>query len=280
MYPDSTLNGEQIRSRALSALRQTLTTASPKVLLDGRGYTSSYADNLLPSVIISDFDADLRQGSGDELTVKFRALNSSSALAVNGFGPFRRHLSDLRLCGADGMTTLHFEKKCPIGIRGTPPNLDVLVEGANSVIAIESKFTEYLTPHPAGFSPSYETGIRDERRETGWFREMLRLIEAPRTYRWLDAAQLVKHALGLLHCYPGRRSTLLYLYWEPLNAVDYPLFEEHRGDISTFAERITGPQLGFEAMTYNELWASWDDGAPQWLSTHLRDLRARYAVTV
>lgn len=280
MNPDSTLNGEQIRSRALSALRQALTAANPGVVLDGRGYTSSYADNLLPSVTIPDFDADLRQGSGDELAVKFRALHSSSALAVNCFGPCKRHLSDLLLCGADGFTKLHFEKKCPIGVRGTPPNLDVLAEGADRVIAIESKFTEYLTPHAAEFSPSYETGIRDDRRETGWFREMSRLIETPRRYRWLDAAQLVKHAFGLMHCYPGRRLTLLYLYWEPLNAADYPLFEEHRRETAAFAQRTAGPQLAFEAITYNELWASWDAAAPQWLSTHLRDLRARYAVTI
>ena len=30
---------------------------------------------------------------------------------------------------------------------------------------------------------------------------MLRLVEAPRTYRWLDAAQLVKHAFGLSHTF-------------------------------------------------------------------------------
>lgn len=280
MGRDSTLNGRQVRSRALSALQEALKNARPGIVLDGQGYTLDYTDNLVPTVIIPDFEADLRQGSGDELGGKFRALHSSSALAVNCFGPFRRHLSDLRLCGADGLNALHFEKKCPIGIRGTPPNLDVLTESANRVIAIESKFTEYLTPHPAGFSPSYETGIHDARRQTGWFREMLRLIEAPGTYRRLDAAQLVKHAFGLMRCYPGRRLTLLYLYWEPLNAVDYPLFEEHRRDISAFAKRIAGPQLAFEAITYNELWACWDNRTPRWLMTHLRDLRARYAVTI
>lgn len=240
----------------------------------------SYTDNLVPSVIIPDFDADLRQGSGDELSGKFRAPHSSSALAVNCFGPFKRHLSDLRLRGVDGFTKLYFEKKCPIGVRGTPPNLDVLIERADSVIAIESKCTEYFSPHAARFSASYQTGIRDARRKTGWFQEMLRLIEAPRTYRRLDAAQLVKHAFGLMHCYPGRRLTLLYLYWEPLNAADYPLFEEHRREIAAFAVRTAGPHLAFASMTYNELWSFWDDPAPRWLRTHLRHLRARYAVTI
>ena len=254
--------------------------ARPGIALDGHGYTSSYADNLVPSVTIPDFEADLRQGSGNELSGKFRAPHSSSALAVNCFGPFKRNLSDLRVCGAGGFTLLHFEKKCPIGVRGTPPNLDVLIESVDSVIAIESKCTEYLSPHTARFSASYETGIRDARRESGWFQEMLRLIETPQAYRCLDAAQLVKHAFGLMHCYPGRRLTLRYLYWEPLNAVDFPLFEEHRRETAAFADRIAGPYLAFEARTYNELWSSWDDAAPKWLSTHLRDLRARYAITI
>ena len=104
----------------------------------------------------------------------------------------------------------------------------MLVERADRVVAIESKCTEYLSSHTARFSASYETRIRDARRESGWFHEMLRLIKAPQAYRCVDAAQLIKHALGLMHCYPNRRLTLLYLYWEPQNASDYPVFEEHR----------------------------------------------------
>jgi len=273
-------DGKGLRPLATRAFREKLKAARPGGVLDGRGYTLCYADNLVPSVIDADFVADLRQGSGNELTGKFCAPHSSSALAVNCFGPFKRNLSDLQVCGADGFTSLHFEKKCPIGVRGTPPNLDVLVDSVDGAIAIESKCTEYLSPHPAGFAASYETRIKDARRETGWFREMLRLIETPRAYRCLDAAQLVKHAFGLMRCYPGRRVTLLYLYWEPLNAVDYPLFEEHRRETAEFANRVADPRLAFEAMTYNELWSSWDDPAPRWLRAHLEDLRARYAVTI
>ena len=254
--------------------------ASPGIVLDVHGYSASFTDNLVPSVTAGDFASDLGQGSGNELSGKFRAAHSSSALAVNCFGPFKRNLSDLRICGAEGSTALRFEEKCPTGLRGTPPNLDVFMERKDRVVAIESKCTEYLSPHTARFSTSYLTRIRDGRRLSTWFRQMQRLIGAPHTYSCLDASQLIKHALGLMYCYPDRQVTLLYLYWEPLNAVEHRVFGEHRREIAEFADRISGPCLAFEATTYNDLWSSWDETAPPWLRTHLRDLRVRYAVTI
>ena len=273
-------NTEAVRQRALLALRKALKVTSPGTDVDAQGYAASYTDNLVSSVTTADFEADLGQGSGNELFGKFRAVHSSSALAVNCFGPFKRSLSDLQICDSDSFTSLHFEKKCPTGLRGTPPNLDVMIERPDHVVAIESKCTEYLRQHTAWFSASYETKILDARRESSWFREMLRLQKEPKAYRWLDAAQLIKHALGLIYCYPDRPVTLLYLYWEPLNAVDHPLFKEHLDETAAFTEKIDGCDLTFEAMTYNDLWSSWDETAPEWLGTHLVDLRARYAVTI
>ena len=271
---------KEVRQHALLGLRKALEVASPGIVLDGHGYSASFTDNLVPSVTVGDFASDLAQGSGNELSGKFRATHSSSALAVNCFGPFKRNLSGLRVCGTNSFTSLSFEKRCPTGLHGTPPNLDVLMERLGRVVAIESKCTEYLSPHTARFSTSYRTGIHDARCRSTWFQEMLRLIDAPHAYSCLDAAQLVKHALGLMYCYPERRVTLLYLYWEPLNAVEHRVFEEHRREIAEFADRIAGPGLGFEATTYNDLWSSWAETAPPWLRTHLRDLRARYAVTI
>ena len=186
----------------------------------------------------------------------------------------------MQICGTEGFKSLHLEKKCPTGLRGTLPHLDVLTEHADHIVAIESKCTEYLSFPSAEFSTSYETKICDARRESSWFREMQRLIKSPETYKCLDAAQLIKHAFGLLNCYPGRKLTLLYLYWEPLNTDDFPIFEEHRCEIAAFSEMIAGSPVGFESLTYNDLWSSWDKTAPLWLSKHLRDLRDRYAVTI
>ena len=56
----------------------------------------------------------------------------------------------------------------------------MLTERADRVVVIESKCTEYLTPHTARFSQSYRTGMHDARRRSSWYQEMLRLIEAPK----------------------------------------------------------------------------------------------------
>ena len=49
-------------------------------------------------------------------------------------------------------------------------------------------------------------------------------------YRYLDAAQLVKHSLGLMRGCP--QAMLVYLYWEPRNWREFREFREHREEIA------------------------------------------------
>ncbi len=149
------------------------------------------------------------------------------------------------------------------------------------MVGVESKLTEYLAKHRAAFSTAYAEQIRDERRERGYFREMLRLIDAPDSYVWLDAAQLIKHAFGLARTFRDRSVTLLYLYWEPANPDASPEFAAHRQEITAFAERVAGSTPEFRAMSYPELWRTWDAARPaEWLAQHLDALRDRYEVTL
>ena len=210
---------------------------------------------------------------------KFRVAHSSSALVVNCFAPFRRHIGDLSLLDHQEFKSIRFERKCRTGLSGKSPNLDVLVESSNVVIGIESKLTEHLNKHRAEFSPAYRDKIRDDRRKQGWFREMLRLMKNCERYVWLDAVQLIKHAFGLAHTYPGCKTTLLYLYWEPVGSEDCPIIAEHRQEVEDFAARIKGSTPSFRALSYSELWESWTATAPGWLSQHLKRLRARYEIT-
>jgi len=272
------------RARALSlhTLRAALARERPDIAIDEKGYAHSFRDTLLPLVTVEDFEADLRAGDGNELETKFRAAHSSSALAVNCFAPFRTRIADLRMPMGSGFTDLRFERKCPTGLRGgRAPNLDLVLSGPGGVIGIESKLTEYLTRHRAVFSPAYADHINDARRESGYFQEMLRLMETPDRYAWLDAAQLIKHAFGLARTFAGQDVTLLYLYWEPTNADGSPEFARHRQDIATFADRVAGSTPTFAAMSYAELWQFWHEAEPaDWLVRHLGDLRARYGVTL
>jgi hypothetical protein len=270
-----------VRSRALLALQEAFRRQRPDVHVDERGYVGDFRETLLPMVFPEDFEEDLNAGDGNELENKFCALHSSSGLAVNCFAPFRSRITDLNLQSVGGFDSLQFERKCPTGLKGgRSPNLDVLLSGQSGVIGVESKLTEYLGRHQAKFSPAYEQQICDSRREQGYFREMLRLIAAPDSYVWLDAAQLIKHAFGLTHTFKDVPVSLLYLFWEPVNPDANPVFAAHRAEIAEFAERVSGATTKFVAMSYRELWTDLRKTAPHWLNEHLGKLEARYMVYI
>jgi len=102
-----------------------------------KGYVSCLENNLLPSIKLSaDVYRELEGGSGNELKEKFKALHSSSALAVNAFAKWKRNTTNLSLCGREGFTSLTFERKCPTGLGGTPPNLAVQSSGTPMKICV------------------------------------------------------------------------------------------------------------------------------------------------
>ncbi len=271
----------EIKGAVKKILHRVFQEIRPGVSLDRNGYTTTAEENLIDSVFMSDFEEDLGQGGGNELNSKFRAVHSSSALAVNVFGPFKRHLTNLILLGEAGFDSLEFEKKCLTGLQGQPPNLDVVAQSGDAVIGIESKFTEYLQPHVAKFSDAYREKIRDGRRKGAWFEEMRRLTKEPDHYTYLDAAQLIKHAFGLWYTFRDRSISLLYVYWEPTNARMHRVFRKHREEIDRLAERVVGSTPAFRTMSYAEVWRMWENnGAPDWLRKHVERLYARYGVAV
>jgi hypothetical protein len=122
-------------------------------------YVREPADNLIPGVFLDDFKADLDAADGNELRdgstrpTKFCASYSSSALVVNTFAPFKAHHVALTIGGIAGLTAApKFEGKCPNGLfeaNGNPsrsPNLDLLAISGDTVVAVESKFLEPLSP--------------------------------------------------------------------------------------------------------------------------------------
>lgn len=167
----------------------------------------------------------------------------------------------------------------PTGLaRAQPPHLDVVASGPDGLVAIESKCLEYLSPTIPAFSDRYRIEIVEERAAGPWYAEMLRLVagEAP-GYRWLDAAQLIKHAFGLANN-AERPTTLVYIFCEPMDAGLSELFREHRQEIADFAERVAGGTPAFEAMSYFELWNHWAESNDTRLTAHVAALRARYEV--
>jgi hypothetical protein len=250
--------------------------ASSEYCLGLDGYVSKSEYNLVPGIEMRDFQEDFEGGNGNELYRKFRAAHSSSALAVNTFARWKKEPSSLEIFGKTNFNTLTFEGKCSTGLGGTPPNLDILLKNDDSIIGIESKFTEYLKPKKPHFSDSYQRENLPQAEDQWW-----NLLEKTRdgSPQYLDTAQLIKHYLGL-RClnnnegFVNHEITLLYLFWEPENWNDFDVFKNHRNEIESFTNQVKGSSVKFVAKSYPELWKEW--GAQKDILVHVENLRNRY----
>lgn len=210
-----------VRKRAEVAVAQRLLSIKGKAIFRSKppGYTRLPEDNLVPGVTREDFWDDLTEGDGNELLdslrapAKFCAAYSSSALVVNTFGPFRHSPGHLVLAGCRDFVKALFERKCPTGLKGIPPNLDFFAAGPKILVAVESKFLETLRPKKALFKDSYNYLIQTQ-AEPAWQGMYKALLEDPTKFHHLDAAQLVKHYLGIQNTFRDCRvaKVLLYLY--------------------------------------------------------------------
>lgn len=277
--------------RCQTALKNGLKASRPdaEFLKSHPNYVDDYLNNLVPHIEPFMFEGDLRQGAGSELNSrgksppKFAAAYSSAALAVNCFAPFKSYIGDLRLLGPYGFQNIGFEHQCPIWPENrklTPPNLDALVRREGGVVGIESKCTEILGSKKAKFAPRYES-IVEKQLDLPWLETYQALKDDPTLFNRLDAAQLVKHCLGLRSTFPDQDISLVYIFWEPENALDFEIFKTHRSEVQKFTDMVTGSSVKFAAISYLELWETWvGKGCPQWLMEHVGSLRLRYAVTI
>lgn len=230
--------------------------------VDSRGYLASVEANLrdpLSAAARAAFD----NGSGSELRdgpsrpAKMKALHSSSALAVNVFDYWsERHTAPLMaaLDLPDAAGPPMFEAQFPTGLPGNPPNLDLAIKlQSGAVVGFESKFTEWLTPKDPNkehFKPKYfpsSEGLWSRRALPACQTLVARIHAGTEVFRYVDAPQLLKHALGLAtQC--ADRFSLYYVYF------DFPCAESalHRAEVDRFSA-LVGPELRFQALSYQEL---------------------------
>lgn len=211
---------------------------------------------------------------------KLRALFSSAALVVNVF----EHWVDcdagplLAALGIQGSARrIDFEARFPISPDGTPPNVDVCITLADGrSIGIESKFTEWHVPRrPAKirFKDKYfpdDAKLWNSRGLPGCQVLAEELQDGRSRYRFFYATQLLKHALGMAtQCGGGIGIYYLYYDWSG------PAAREHRREIERFAGRV-GAELGFQALSYQELFARLRQCVPPVDADYLAYLEARY----
>lgn len=265
-------------------LRQQLQWAQAVGLApDSRGYLEAYEPNLfrpLSSAALASF----RKGSGNELDAvgdrpaKMRATHSSSALAVNVFDHWSEKpdvvLQALSL--PTGAVAMHFESQFNTGLRGNPPNLDLCIRWADgTLLGIESKFTEWLTPKSKNkehFESKYFPSERDLWSVRGMpcCQELARLIhERKVNYRYLDAPQLLKHALGLA-C-SGQKFELCYLYF------DVPGRESgaHQTEVLYFAGQVS-QDFPFHVARYQDVFSRLSGLASDMDVDYIRYIKERY----
>jgi hypothetical protein len=158
-----------------------------------------------------------------------------------------------------------------------PPHLDVLATAKKRLqVGLESKCIEFLNGHKTEFPRSYDS-LAGLIAAKPYFDLIASLRKNPADYEYLDAPQLIKHALGLAKCFPDQYVTLLYVFWEPANGQMVKEFQEHRREIVRFAQAVSGSTIRFVWLSYPELWAEWDvvAGIP-WLKPHVAALKERY----
>ncbi|HUF72349.1 MAG TPA: hypothetical protein VMR74_05560 [Gammaproteobacteria bacterium] len=235
-----------------------------RIAVDQSGYVRDEATNFF-SPLSDKFLKALEGAGGGELKdqrdgpAKIRALHSSAALAINVFQYWtHRSGSDLpKALGLDGtLEGVEIERRFDSGLRGTPPTMDVvLILSGNRLVAIESKFTEWMTkkrPKLVDFGEKY---LKPGQRlwATAGLPKCQALAEdiaAGRVeFRQLDALQLLKHALGLAKSAP-RPFSLIYLYYDDDGRS--AIGDVHRAEISRFDSAVDKP-LGFRALTYQAL---------------------------
>jgi hypothetical protein len=264
-----------VQTRAKGALAGSLQDLVGHAAMDPNlpGYVKHLESNLLPTVKPVMY-VEYRNAAGHELQQKMRAAYSSSALTVNTFAPWKGQTGQLSLGIRAGFEGIRFEAICRTGLQGTAPHLDLLVQGAEGPVGVEVKCTEYLEMHEKEFSQAYDEPL-------GLYPELERLRNEW-GFTFLNASQLVKHALGLLNEAKGGSVTLLYLFWEPVNWQDYRIFAEHRRQVRRFATFLEGSEkIRFAAMTFDQLWTAWAlQPGPDWLPAHIEALRARYSVSL
>lgn len=221
----------------------------------------------------------LAKAGGNEIgSGKLASDESSAALAMNTFGWFieRRELlpplpgmlSDAKVVRVEVEYCARFPWR-----GGRHPWLDAVVETDAQLVGVESKrFEPYRDNKIISFSEAYSRNKWGPRM--GPFEAMRDALNNGRErFRFLDAAQLVKYAFGLVT--QGRRTSkapvLVYLFAEPTRLREAPLppaaFAAHRAEIARFARAVDGAQVSFRAISYREWLATWPQ-APSPVARH------------
>ncbi len=249
----------------------------------------SATENLfLPGVPVEHVLRRLSRADGQEIeSGKFASAESSAALAVNCFGWFipRFELfpafSVLPDVGKVELVDVEFCARFPWS-GGKHPWLDAVVQSAGTLIGVESKrYEPFRDRKRINLSTAYDRDVWSSRmKRFENLRDLLRLGEIK--FKHLDAAQLLKHAFGLVTegRRRGRAPVPLYIYAEPSKRggkqIDEKVIKAHRHETELFAELVAGDEVLFAHISYRDWLQSWRADVPE-LCAHRDAVLEHYA---
>lgn len=239
----------------------------------------------LPGVPVERVLERLQAAGGNEIeSGKLAHPESSAALAVNAFGWFIcrpeifPRLPGAAFAGQAEHIEIEYCARFPWR-GGRHPWLDAAVMSATHIVGVESKrFEPFRDAKTATFSAAYRQGVWGENmRRFGALRD--RLDAGNIRFVHLDAAQLIKHAYGLVT--DGRRlgktPLLFYIYDEPRRRMGQTIpkasIDRHRLEIAEFAHAVHGDEVSFASCSYREWLAEWEDAG---LQSHKHNLLDRF----
>jgi hypothetical protein len=258
---------------------------------DRRGYLADLKLNLFSTLSDAALAAFQASAGGELIDVpkkgrraarpaKMRALDSSAALAVNVFDywtPRDKAVLTKALGLHWKIASIGFEAKHPTDLPGIPPNLDLELVLANGlVVGVESEFTEWLARKRANGTPFKGNYFANGRSPWGDLKlpgcqKLVRDLSSKACrYEYLDAAQLLKHALGLA-ARKGDKFSLLYLYFDFGGTAG----TKHQAELKDFAARLD-PCIGFRALSYQQLFPALKRYAGSEHGAYLAYLEDRY----
>lgn len=225
--------------------------------------------NLLPGVPAVYVLGRLAKAGGKEIeSGKFASPESSAALAANTFGWFatRPHalpsFPGLEMIGKPSQVDIEYCARFPWS-GGRHPWLDAAVITKTHIVGIESKrFEPYRDRKSVSLSEAYDRPVWGNRM--GPFEQLRdQLRSGAERFTFLDAAQLVKHAFGLV-TEAGKlqlKPVLVYLYAEPAmrdgRLIEPAQFAQHRSEIDRFANLVASAEVSFAALSYREWLVTW-----------------------
>lgn len=222
--------------------------------------------DFLPNVPVDHVLKRLQLAGGKEIeSGKLASPQSSAALVIDAFAPYIHAPLDLPyFTGLEisdwpaSFVDIEYSARFPWR-GGRHPWLDAVVKTSQYLIGIESKrFEPYRDAKSVTLSEAYWRDVWGDKMAAY---ELLRndLNSKHIKYKYLDAAQLVKHAFGLRTdavMRLGVKPILVYLHVNsPRNSpvkITAKMIADHQDEIDDFSKRVKSAEVEFFALSYSD----------------------------